>query len=64
MSDACKFHLEDLVYSRLDPEARGIVTGIVTRPTGFQYLITWNDREETTCFACELTSEPNFAAKD
>ena len=45
---------KDPVLYLTDPEGRGIITGIVTRPKGYQYLVTWEDREEKPHYEPEL----------
>ncbi len=53
----------DVVYHRLaDERRRGIVTGILVRPTGQSYLVTWPDQGETAHYAFELSTEfvPDF----
>jgi hypothetical protein len=56
LSLAAKFSLGDEVMHRGKREEAqtGIVTGIVTRPTGVQILVTWPDREESAHFEMEL----------
>ena len=49
-----KFMIFDSVSHLTDPESRGIITGIVTRPKGYQYLVTWEDREEKPHYEPEL----------
>lgn len=61
MSGSLKFHLGDKVWLKIDPECPGLVTGLVTRPGGYQYLVTWADsREEESHYDIELTDEEQF----
>lgn len=55
----------DVVYHRMDPETKGIVTGFVVRPTGVIFCVTWSDGvgEECNHYAIELTDEPEYGAK-
>lgn len=62
-SDSVSFQLGEIVYFRVDDEKKGIVTGIVYRPDGVAYMVTWNDGNEQTHFACELTQERTFSEK-
>lgn len=63
-TDAVKFDLEEIVYLRIDPEATGIVTGIIYRPTGTMYMVTWGISNEQHHYACELTREKTFVATE
>ena len=63
MPDQVKFNFGEVVYRKVNPEATGVVTGIVFRPTGTAYLVTWGDGEETPCYDFELTTERSFEAK-
>lgn len=60
MPDQVKFNFGDMVYRKVNPDTAGIVTGIVFRPTGTAYLVTWGDGEETPCYDFELTTERSF----
>lgn len=56
------FELGELVYLRVgDEDARGIVTGIVLRPHGCTFYVSWGNRTETEHYACELSREPRYA---
>lgn len=59
-TDSVKYTLGEIVYFRVDEEKKGIVTGILYRPDGVAYMVTWNDASEQTHFACELTTERPF----
>ena len=60
MRDQVKFNFGDMVYRKVNPDTAGIVTGIVFRPTGTAYLVTWGAGEETACYDFELTTERCF----
>jgi len=52
------YDIGDVVYHRLaDERRRGLVTGVLLRPTGQSYLITWPDQGESSHYAIELSSE-------
>ena len=56
-----KFHIEQIVYHRLDPEEPGFVTGILIRPgSRLLYYVTWQDLEEASHYEFELTDEKGF----
>lgn len=57
------FDLGDLVYLKADPEARGMITGIILRPSNhYVYYVTWGDHEETVHHEVELTDEKGFVS--
>lgn len=59
------FQLGQEIYHRANPEERrGIITGIIFRPTGATYLVTWDDMEERYHFECELTDTKHFSTSD
>lgn len=55
------FQLGQIVYSKIVRDdgkpIRGMVTGIMIRPHGIAYLITWPKGDETQHFHMELTAE-------
>lgn len=54
-----KFQLGHRVYAILGGDQDiGIVTGITQRPTGFIYLVTWQNHTETPAYDIELSEEP------
>jgi len=58
---AQKFQLGQRVYSVLDAEERGMVTGILLRPGGeARYMVTWSGdiSSETQHSGNELSEEP------
>jgi heat shock protein HspQ len=54
--DATKFNLGDIVYHRVSEE-KGIVTGIMYRPHGVVYYVTWDHNSEGAAWDVELSSE-------
>jgi hypothetical protein len=64
-SSAPVFALGDIVYHKIKPEWKGIVTGRTERQYGFVYGITWaDDLREENHFACELTTEKDYSNND
>jgi len=53
-----EYVLGQKVFSPLDKAARGLVTGIVCRPGGLCYLVTWSVGEESGHFLFELSDKP------
>lgn len=51
--------LESIVFLRVNPDRKGIVTGHLTRPGGaFLYLVAWDEPvEEKEHWPCELCTE-------
>lgn len=63
-SDALTFSIGQTVYLTIAPEETGMVTGIVFRPNGHQYAVSWaSSMEETIHYEMELTAEPAFIPK-
>ncbi len=61
-TDFVKFSLGQVVYLKLKPENAGLVTGILFRPSGHLYYVTWSsDCGEKSHFELELTEEKNYA---
>lgn len=57
-------NLGDIVYLRVATErSPGMITGILIRPTGKSYWVSWCDATETLHYDIELTSEfvPEYA---
>ena len=56
------FQLNDIVYHITDQhQTAGIVTGILERPTGYVYLVSFGiDYPEREYFATELIVNRNF----
>lgn len=55
-----KYQIGDRVAHVLDPEQRGMITGIMLRKQSFCYLVTWKDKlEEKYHYELELT-EPGY----
>lgn len=63
MSDTVKFSIGQRVYHLCAKENVGIVTGILFRPHGVIYLVTWSDVTERYHFEIELSAEQQFSAK-
>lgn len=59
--DSVKFSLGEKVYLVVDPDEQGMVTGILFRPHGVSYCVTWGNADETTHYDIELTAEKRFA---
>jgi len=63
--DAVKFDLGQIVYRKIIPDAEGMVTGIMFRPTGVVYYCTFsNEEDEVACYDIELTTEKNYSYAD
>lgn len=60
--DATQFVLGQIIYYKTDPERTGIVTGIVYRPDSVVYMVTWDDMDEATHWACELSNQKLMVA--
>lgn len=60
-NDFVNFRLGEIVYFKVDDDKKGVVTGILYRPDGVAYMVTWNDCNEQAHFACELTIEKTFS---
>jgi hypothetical protein len=62
MNEGIRFHLGQVVYSALDDEDRGLVTGILFRPAGHVYYVTWGaTKQENLHYDFELKAERDFA---
>lgn len=51
------YQIGDIVYSRVESDARGVVVGIIFRQTGVMYLVAWNTSGEERHYDCELQRE-------
>lgn len=62
---ATQFDLGAIVYAKVDPEKKGMVTGYVIRSNiNIVYLVTWaEDMEEKECQSFELSSEKEFGSE-
>jgi len=58
-TDAVKFEIGSVVYHRADGK-RGIITGILFRPTGVLYSVAFGMNNEAWAYECELTVEEEF----
>lgn len=64
-TDTLTYALGQTVYLKLKPDIAGMVTGILFRPYGHMYLVTWSsDISERYHFDLELTKEKSFAATE
>lgn len=60
MTDALKFSLGDTVYHKV-AEDHGMVTGILFRPIGVIYKVTWPSGAEVDHYEMELSTERIFS---
>lgn len=61
-SDAIRYHLGQIMYLRIKPDAAGMITGILIRPNGHLYEVTWaNDMANRWHYEMELTPEKAFS---
>jgi hypothetical protein len=64
MSETVRFHIGDQVWYKTKTDASGVVTGILFRPHGAIYLVTWSDDlTERYHYDIELSPEPYAAVK-
>jgi hypothetical protein len=62
--DTLAFSIGQTVYLTIAPDETGMVTGIVFRPNGHQYAVSWaSSMEETIHYELELSAEPVFGPK-
>jgi hypothetical protein len=58
MSDVVKFKLGQIVYSPIDRNARGLVTGIIYRSGCVEYFVAWAaGATDSVCQDIELSCE-------
>ncbi len=63
-AESVKFELGQIIYSKIAPELTGQITGILFRPNGVMYLVTWSDDlEEKYHHEIELTADKSFIAE-
>ena len=55
-----KFSLGQMVFSRVDPDSRGMITAITFRPGCVIYGVTWEDLQEQSHYEIELSAEQTF----
>lgn len=60
MNDVVHHAMGDIVYLKISPEYGGMVTGLMFRPTGVTYYITWQGAAETCHYDIELTTEKQY----
>lgn len=60
------FDLGSVVFAKINPEQKGLVTGYLVRPGNtIIYLVTWSeDMDEKECWPCELTEEKEFGTTE
>ena len=58
--DSVKFSLETFVYMKVKPDTPGMITGVLFRPCGVLYYVTWGNAEETYHHEIELTTDKTF----
>lgn len=58
------FRIGEIVYSRLDPERKGMVLGYDVRPDLTHYYVVWSDGEYSYNYEMQLSSEPNYKPSD
>lgn len=62
-TDALSFSLGQIVYLKIDTEEKGMVTGILFRPGGYSYAVTWaSSLEESFHYEMELVADKAFVA--
>lgn len=62
-TDALSFAMSQIVYLKIDPEEKGMVTGILFRPGGCSYAVTWaSSIEESFHYEMELVADKAFAS--
>ena len=61
--DTVKFAMGDRVFLKVNPTEAGMVTGILFRPHGMTYWVTWGNAAETTHYDIELTTEKAFVTE-
>ncbi len=60
-TDSLSFSMGQIVYLRIDTEEAGMVTGILFRPTGHTYAVTWaSNLEESFHYDIELTADKAY----
>lgn len=57
--DTVKYNMGDTVYLKMGEEKSGMITGIVFRPHGMLYYVSWG-LTETVHYDIELTTERTF----
>lgn len=63
--DALAYSLGQTIYLKQKPEVAGMVTGIIFRPSGYGYYVTWSsDMVERFHYEIELTPDKVYVASD
>lgn len=60
MRDTCKFEIAQQVYLKADNDMVGIVTGILFRPSGIEYCVSWKSLTEKWHYDIELVAEKSL----
>lgn len=58
--DTVKFQIGEEVYLKVCSDTAAMVTGILFRPSGVIYKVTWPSAAETDHYDIELTKEKRF----
>jgi hypothetical protein len=61
MDAGVKFAFGQVVWHKTNAKRAGVVTGIITRESGFTIMVNWGEDGEAEHFACELTTEQDEA---
>lgn len=60
-TDAVAYSLGQTIYLKQKPDIAGMITGIMFRPNGFGYYVTWSsDLAERFHYEIELTLEKGY----
>ena len=60
-TDSLLFSLGQTVYLKIDTEETGMITGILFRPNGPTYAVTWaSNLEESFHYDIELTTDKAY----
>lgn len=60
-TDSLSFSLGQVVYLKIDTEEVGMITGILFRPNGASYAVTWaSNLTEDFHFDIELTADKAY----
>ena len=59
-TDSVIFKFGDFVYLKVKPLEAGMITGILFRPSGVLYYVTWGDSNEKCYHDIEITKEKQY----
>lgn len=63
-ADVPRFALGELVFHKTD-DTPGVIVGLVYRPGGMVYEVTWQGRITESHYECELTTDkPEYSQKE